>query len=66
MELEERLAAIRARMDETIERIAEAICAGDSPVAAQRVLRALAGELAKEFQQDQAADGFHSCRQGAP
>jgi hypothetical protein len=52
MEVEGRIAAIRARMDETIERIAEAVCAGGSPAAAQRVLRALAAELAKELHEE--------------
>ncbi|UPJ69874.1 hypothetical protein [Bradyrhizobium sp. 187] len=52
MEQEERIAAIRSRMDEMIEKIAEAICLGRTPVAAQRVLRALTAELAKELQEE--------------
>ncbi|MET4279664.1 hypothetical protein [Bradyrhizobium sp. F1.2.6] len=64
MEVEERIAAIRARMDETIERIAEVICAGGSPDAAQRLLRALAAELAKELQKE--LSGFHSRGLAAP
>ncbi|MGY4507001.1 hypothetical protein ACVIN2_000455 [Bradyrhizobium sp. USDA 3650] len=49
MEQEERIAAIQARIDETSERIAGAICAGGSPVAEQRLLMGLAAELAKEL-----------------
>jgi hypothetical protein len=59
MEQEERIAAIRARIDETSERIAEAICTGRSPVAAQRLLMGLAAELTKELQQGQAAGALN-------
>ena len=59
MEQEERIAAIHARIDETSERIAEAICAGGSPVAGQRLLMGLAAELAKELQQSQSAGALN-------
>jgi len=48
MDQQDRKAAIRARMSEQIEAIAKAICEGKLPVAEQRVLRALATQLAKE------------------
>ncbi|MGY3233328.1 hypothetical protein ACVWZ4_006118 [Bradyrhizobium sp. USDA 4472] len=48
MDQEDRKAAIRARMSEQIEVVATAICNGKLPVAEQRILRALASQLARE------------------
>ncbi|MFZ5712972.1 MAG: hypothetical protein ACOY3N_09045 [Bradyrhizobium sp.] len=48
MDQRARKAAIRARIDEQIERVAQAICEGKLPTAQQRVLRALAAQLARE------------------
>lgn len=48
MDQKDRGAAIRNRIDEQIEVIAQAICDNKEPVAAQRVLAALAGRLAAE------------------
>lgn len=44
----DRVAAIRSRIDEPIEVIAQAICDNKEPVAAQCVLTALAARLAAE------------------
>jgi len=48
MDQKDRVAAIRSRIDEQIEVIAQAICDNKEPVAAQRVLTALAACLAAE------------------
>ncbi|MGY8706102.1 hypothetical protein RAD16_10215 [Bradyrhizobium sp. 18BD] len=48
MDQKDRVAAIRNRIDEQIEVIAQAICDNKEPVAAQRVLTALAARLAAE------------------
>lgn len=43
-----RKAAIRTRIGEQIEAVAKALCNGKLPVAEQRILRALAAQLARE------------------
>ncbi|MBR0844521.1 hypothetical protein JQ607_30335 [Bradyrhizobium liaoningense] len=48
MDQKERRAALRARIEELTEIIAEAICAGQSPVGPQRLLEALGAQLARE------------------
>ncbi|WP_018321971.1 hypothetical protein [Bradyrhizobium sp. WSM2793] len=48
MDRKDPVAAIRNRIDEQIEVIAQAICDNKEPVAAQRVLAALVARLAAE------------------
>ena len=48
MDREERKIAIRVRMAEQIEIIAEALCEGKSPLVAERLLKALEAQLAGE------------------
>jgi len=48
MEREQRIKAIRNRMAVQIEVIVEAICEGRLPIAEERLLQALAVELAAE------------------
>ncbi|MGY3344699.1 hypothetical protein ACVW16_007393 [Bradyrhizobium sp. USDA 4474] len=48
MDQQDRKSAILARMSEQIEVVAKAICNGKLPVAEQRILKALATQLARE------------------
>ncbi|MGY3240050.1 hypothetical protein ACVMAJ_006940 [Bradyrhizobium sp. USDA 4448] len=47
MDQQDRKAAIRTRIGEQIEAVAKALCNGKLPVAEQRILRALAAQLAR-------------------
>jgi hypothetical protein len=51
MDKEERKAAIRVRMEEQIDAVAQAICEGKDPTTAEIKLQALTKQLAKEEEQ---------------